>query len=338
MSAEPGSPNPVDQGESENPGPQVGISMSSFGGLGAPSVVRDQAFAPPADGPTPPAADAPASPTPLSRPAAEAPPAQETIPGLSDNVLLRDALAALTDDPQPLALMNVARQLLQGQVFLRVKGDARALLAEDKEIPLAVATREGAQFVLVYSSGSALQAAVRSDGDVDTSAMAQSVILVMRHALGGPYEGVIIDHASGPATAVLPNALLQRALDDIDENVVVKSLLAGERTAATPGEVALALTEAQLWIAVNRASEQDAWGVAESRTADGDRHLEVFSHPLEVVALGRGDQPMPFTPAQLGSALAGDEGLNGVIVDPAGPWIRLSRADLAPVAALAAAS
>ncbi len=58
--------------------------------------------------------------------------------------------------------------------------------------------------------------------------------------------------------------------------------------------------------------------------------------PLELVALGRGDQPAKVTPEQLARALRSDDGISGVIVNPAGPWIRLSRAQLAPVLAIGA--
>ena len=44
----------------------------------------------------------------------------------------------------------------------------------------------------------------------------------------------------------------------------------------------------------------------------------------------------PMTAAQLAKALRADQGIGGVIVDPGGPWIRLSRADLAPLLALPA--
>ena len=74
--------------------------------------------------------------------------------------------------------------------------------------------------------------------------------------------------------------------------------------------------------------------MAESRTATGERFLEVFSHPLELLALGRGDQAVPLQKEQLAKALAGDDGLTGLLVDPAGPWIRLNRQDLAGVLAL----
>lgn len=297
--------------------PQVSISTSSFGGFGA-------------------AQGAPAAPSdPAPQSSGEAPPQTETLPGLPDNVLLRDALAALGEDPEPPQIFNVARQLLQGNVYLRVQGDAQALLSAGQDLPLAVATRDDGRFVMLFSGGAALAAAVASDGDTQTSAMGQAVATVLEYVLRGEFEGVVIDQASAPASVVLPRALLARAVEEWDPELTLKHLLCAPRTDATAGAIAAAMSTRGLWIAVNRASEADAWGVAESRTAEGDRALEVFSHPLEVVALGRGDQPMPFTPAQLANALASDEGITGVVLDPAGPWIRLNRAELAPVLALA---
>ena len=75
-------------------------------------------------------------------------------------------------------------------------------------------------------------------------------------------------------------------------------------------------------------------GLAESRGTDGSRFLEVYSHPLEVAVMGRGDNAAPITAAQLSRALTTDEGITGVVVDPAGPWIRLTRDELGPVLSL----
>lgn len=305
----------------------VSISVSSFGGLGAAPTPRA------ADAPS--ARPAPARPHPGARAANEVAPAPtETIPGLRDNVLLRDALARVPDGPPSETLLDVARQLLQGHVFLRVKGDARTLLSEGKNLPLAVATVGERTFGLVYSSGAALQASLRADGDVDTSAMAQPVMSVLRHVLASSYDGIIIDPASAPARAVLPRELLQRLVDQADPQLTIKSLLAAERTPATAAEVAAALVQAKTWVAVGTA-EGGAPGLAEGRLPDGTRYLELYSHPLEVAVTGRGDNAAPLTGAQLAKALATDAGLSGVVVDPAGPWIRLTRDDLAPVLALA---
>lgn len=303
----------------------VTISVSSYQGLGAQAAPP----APPAEPVAQPVAPAPPRP-------AEAPAPTETIPGLRDNVLLRDALAALPAQPESSDLLEVARQMMQGHLFLRVKGDARALLAEGKDLPLGVAKVGDAQYVLAFSSGAALRKSLEADRDTDTSAMGQPVLAVLRHTLAGPYTGLIIDNSSAPARAVLPRELIEKLVEQADPSLELKTLLAGERTAETGSRVSDALTRVKFWVAVNTSAE-GRMGVAEARGTDGSRLIELYSHPLEVATLRRGDQAAPMTAAQLGAALRADEALDGAIVDAHGPWIRLSRDDLGPVIALAGA-
>ncbi len=306
--------------------PTVGISMSSFRGVGAAPETPAEASAPPV-----------AARTSARQPGAMvAPEAPETIPGIRDNVLLTNALAEIEGQAEPAQLLNVARQLLQGHVFLRVKGDARALMAEGKDLPLAVANNGDEQLVLGYSGGMAIRASVEADGDRDTSAMAQPVLALLRHIISGPYGGMVLNPAAPNGRAVLPKALLERMVEEVDPDLRIKTALCGERTDATASAVVDAVVaDAPMWIAVNQTEEGGPMGVAESRSATGERYLEVFSHPLELLALGRGDQPLPIRTIQLAKALAQDAGLTGILVDPAGPWIRLGRDELAPVVALA---
>jgi hypothetical protein len=328
------------------PSASVGISVSSFQGLGAQAGGRvpgvdDSSGSTPATGTTsvadtPSVADtsAPAQPPRTRRlPPAEAPAATETIPGLRDNVVLREALAGLPSPAASEDILEVARQLMQGHLFLRVKGDARALLSEGKAIPLGVAAVGDKQYVLAYSSGAALRESIAADRETDTSAMGQPVLTVVRHVLAGPYAGLVLDNSSAPARAVLPRELLEKLLDQADPTLEVKTLLSADRSDATASAVAQALTRVKFWVAVNRSAE-GRFGVAEARTDDGARLIEIYSHPLEVASLRRGDQAAPMTAAQLAGALRKDAGLDGVIVDPGGPWIRLSRTDLAPVLAV----
>ena len=313
---------PAESAEAEtDAAASVGISVSSYRGLGGQTAPA-------------PAVDAPVEEPVVRAPrAAEAPVATETIPGLRDNVVLRQALSALPASPASADLLEVARQLMQGHLFLRVKGDARALLAAGKDVPLGVAEVNGTQYMLAYSSGAALRQSITADRETGTSAMGQPVLAVLRYALTGPYAGLIIDNSSAPARAVLPRELLEKLVDQADPTLEVKTLLSGDRTAATASHIAEALTRVKIWVAVNRSPE-GRFGVAEARTDDGARLIELYSHPLEVASLRRGDQAAPMTAAQLAVALRTDEGLGGVIVDPGGPWIRLSRADLAPLLAI----
>ena len=330
------SAEPADAGSpaaSAEPVPEVNISVSSFGGLGAGAPTAPAA--PVAE--EPPVVDAP--PVTRPRPPAEAPEQTDTVPGLRDNVLLREALKTLGDDPTPTELLRVGRQVLQNHLFLRVKGDARTLLSEGKELPLAVLRNGDDQWVLAFSSGEALQRAFQEDGDTDTSAMGQPVMAVLSHVLAGSYAGLIIDPSSAPARLMLPRDLIERMVQQADPKLALKTLLVAPRTPETPGEIARAMIDAPLFVAVNKAepdgSGEERLGVAETRDANGGRILELYTHPLEVVAMGREDQPMPFTAKQLAGALAENHGLSGVLLDAAGPWILLDREALAPVLALA---
>lgn len=289
--------------------PEVGISVSTFG--------------------------QPAAPQPARRPAAEAPMPTQAIPGLVDNAVVKAALDALPESPENVDVMNVMRQALQGHLYVRVRGDARSLLAAGEPLTLAVSTVGENRFLLAFSGGSALQASIRSDGDAATSAISQPAVNILRNAVSGPYAGLILDHAVTGSRIVLPTPLIQKALDEADPDLALKTLLCAPRHELTALDVVDALTRVRLWVAGGAAADGGQLGLAESRTADGGRRLEVFSHPLEVLAMRRGDRPLPLTAIQLGKALTADAGLSGVILDPAGPWIALERDQLAPVVALA---
>jgi len=292
----------------------VGISMTSFRGLGD---------------------TAPAAPVAPTNPAQRG--LDQTVPGLSDNVLLRDTLTRYPVEPQTRDLLDLARQVLQGTLYLRVRGDAQSLIAEGKPLPLASVSLGDRRFAVAFSSGAALADSIRADGGTDTTAMGQPVLHVLRHVLDGDAAGLAIDPSSGPARAILPRELIERMLSAIDEDLTIKTLLADERTDATASAVVEAMTRVPLWVAVNRPNGSEGRiGVAESRSPDGTRHLEVFSHPLEVAAMDRQDTAAPLDGARIASALRADEGLAGVLLDPRGPWIRLSRDDLAPLLALPA--
>ncbi|WP_454130669.1 SseB family protein [Microbacterium lacticum] len=325
------------------PVPHVGISVNTFG-RGAETarpldeVVREasatnaSASAATTGAPTP----APARP----RPAATAPAPSETIPGLVDNALLQAALAALPESPQAAHIMNVMRQALQGQLYLRAQGDAQALIAAGQGLNLAVTTHEDKRYLLVFSSGEAMRQSVAAEAaaataDSATSVVGQAAHNVFRTAIDSGYDGVYLDHANTGARLVLPIELVKKSLEDgAPVPFELKALLSGERTEETPAAIADVLTRVPVWVA-GGTDPSGAIGLAEARTEAGERRLEVYSHPLEVIAMGRGDSPLPLTTAQLATTLASEPALTGIVLDPAGPWIELDRDDLAAVLALA---
>jgi len=89
-------------------------------------------------------------------------------------------------------------------------------------------------------------------------------------------------------------------------------------------------------VAVGPSKEdKERIGIAEARLADGTRLLQVFSHPLEVAALGREEKALPLAIAKVAQMLRDHPQVGGLIVDPAGPLMTLTREELAPVLALA---
>lgn len=323
--------------------PAVGISVQAFRGVGAeagPEVSlpdSDAATTPaPAAAPTPPRQPAePAAPAAERKlPLAPAlPPEQtETVAGMKDNVLLRESLAQIEAGASNEQLLGVLRQALQGHLYIRVNGDARAQISEGKPLAVAVVRDGERQFMLAFSSAAAVRDSVQLEADPSaTSAVAQPTTSVMQQVVSGDFAGLIIDNASAPHRVVFPTELLQKTLEQADVDMTVKSLLAAPREQDSPAKVGEALATTRMWVAVNDGSGTGQVGIAEAQTADGRRFLQLFSHPLEVIALGRGDRPLPFEPDQLAKVLSSHSEMAGVIIDSAGPSMVVERDALAPV-------
>ncbi|MCV0336091.1 MULTISPECIES: SseB family protein [unclassified Microbacterium] len=334
--------------------PSIGISVQAFRGVGAEA--GPEVSLPTSDGTS--NSDAPsvsaapaapqASPSPPVQPetpqerrlplASVLPPEQtETVAGMKDNVLLREALSEIEAGATNDQLLGVMRQALQGHLYIRVNGDARAQISEGKALSVAVVRdSEDNQYMLAFSSAGAVRDSVQLEADPSsTSAVAQPVTSVLQQVVSGDFAGLIVDNASAPHRVVFPTELLQKTLEQADVDMTVKSILAAPREQDSVVKVGEALATTRMWVAVNDGSGGGPVGIAEAQTTDGRRFLQLFSHPLEVIALGRGDRPLPFAPEQLAKVLTSHADIAGVIVDSAGPSIVVERAALTPVLVLA---
>ena len=327
--------------------PAIGISVQAFRGVGAqagPEVAAPVADAGPESIdpeplPEPPRVQAP-PPAPEERRlplAAALPPEQtETVVGMKDNVLLREALTEIEAGATNDQLLGVMRQALQGHLYIRVNGDARAQISEGKALSVAVVRdNDDRQFMLAFSSARAVRDSVQLEADpAATSAVAQPVTSVLQQVVAGDFAGLIVDNASAPHRVVFPTELLQKTLEQADVEMTVKTILAAPREQDSAVKVGEALATKRMWVAVNEGAGTGQVGIAEAQTTDGRRFLQLFTHPLEVIALGRGDRPLPFEPAQLAKVLSSHAEMAGVIVDSAGPTMVVERDALAPVLAL----
>ncbi|AQY00854.1 SseB family protein [Microbacterium foliorum] len=327
--------------------PTIGISVQAFRGVGAqagPEVeLPDPDAAPAASAPTAAPAPAAPAPAPVAEPerklplAPALPPEQtETVAGMKDNVLLRESLKEVEQGATNEQLLGVLRQALQGHMYIRVNGDARAQISEGKPLAVAVVRDGERQFMLAFSSAAAVRDSVQLEKDpTATSAVAQPVTSVLQQVVSGDFAGLIVDNASAPHRVVFPTELLQKALEQADVDMTVKSLIAAPREQDSASKVGEALATKRMWVAVNEGNPGGQVGIAEAQTPDGKRFLQLFSHPLEVLALGRGDRPLPFEPLQLAKILSSHVDMAGVIIDPAGPSIVVEREALTSVLILA---
>lgn len=336
--------------------PSIGISVQAFRGVGAEA--GPEVALPTSDAPSETASPAsrPAQAAPTAQPAASARPAAveerrlplasplppeqtETVAGMKDNVLLREALTEIEAGASNDQLLGVMRQALQGHLYIRVNGDARAQISEGKPLSVAVVRdNDDRQFMLAFSSARAVRDSVQLEADpAATSAVAQPVTSVLQQVVSGDFAGLIVDNASAPHRVVFPTDLLQKTLEQADVEMTVKSILAAPREQDSALKVGEALAVKRMWVAVNEGDGSGQAGIAEAQTTDGRRFLQLFSHPLEVIALGRGDRPLPFEPEQLAKVLSSHSDMSGVIVDSAGPSIIVEREALTPVLALAVA-
>src|SRR5690606_37058161 len=181
------------------------------------------------------------------------PPEQtHTVEGLIDNVLLRASLAELEEGAGHDKLIGVMRQSLQRHLYLRVAGDAREQMAEGKPLSVGVIRDGDRSFMLAYSSGAALRASVQGEEDAaSTSAIAQPTTSVYQQVITGGFTGIIIDNSSAPHRVVFPTELLQKALEQGDPEMSVKTILAGPRDEQTPVRVAEALAKVRSFVAIN---------------------------------------------------------------------------------------
>lgn len=328
--------------------PAIGISVQAFRGVGAqagPAVSlpsddpapagRSSLGASPAQAPSAPVVDAaPERRLPLASP--QPPEQTETVPGMKDNVLLREALAEIEQGASNEQLLGVLRQALQGHLYIRVNGDARAQISEGKPLSVAVVRDGERQYMLAFSSAGAVRDSVQLEKDpTATSAVAQPVTSVLQQVVVGDFAGLIVDNASAPHRVVFPTELLEKTLEQADVEMTIKSLVASPRAQDTAIKVGEALATKRMWVAVNEGTGTGQPGIAEAQTTDGRRFLQLFTHPLEVIALGRNDRPLPFDPEQLAQLLSSHSEMAGVVIDSAGPTLVVERDALTPVLVLA---
>lgn len=272
---------------------------------------------------------------------AAAPAAPADAPGLpaepDANVDLAQALKALAEGADERAMLHVLRQSIQGKLLLSTSLDG--VSEKDKaagRVPLGVhRDPEGAVYLLAFTSRMELEKTRTAEGPV--TGVSVSAVWALRQADGEGYAGIVLNPADGTASAVVPKTLIARLLGDGRNNDLAKDALSQPREADALQRLVEALAAHGGFVAGRAEVDEDgnrkSVGIAETRLGDR-RMLEVFTAPIEIAALGRGDDAYPVTAAELAAALRSDEGITGIIVNPAAPWLDVDRAQLGPLLAV----
>ena len=297
----------------------------------------------PASATDPPAPDMP--PLPFALP--EPPPAVEVVPGMPDNVLLVAALQQLEHEPTPADMLGILRQSLQGNLFVRMKGDHLMQRMAGEPYELAYIDDGKHLFSTAYSSAAAVRDALLAWGSdpADNYVAQMPVRDVYRYVSAGPFAGLVLDDSSTPIPVTVPTGYIDEALDDSDLSFALKSLIAAPRDEHSEARVADALPSSWLWVAVRDENGSGDFVLADVAMPDGNHYLLLFSHPFEVLSVPwemRQDhftiaKPMQFSFEQAREVLQQNPRMTGVLVDPAGPMIAIRREVLDAVAARKAA-
>lgn len=303
--------------------PQVNISTSTFAGFGS---LSSAPLAPPT------------STSELASDDAAPVIAAFQVPSLDNgetelgNLLLRGALERLPDEPSETDRIEVLRNIYQGHLFVPVNGDAAALMKLGKDLPLSLVNSEQGALLMLFTGMDALNKSLAASGTKqEVTAIKQPIKDVMQVLATVDVAGVLIDGGNDYSSAFFTRELLLAAFDDMDKELRLRNLALQHPSPARTAEVLAALADAPMWLAGQQTEPDGPWGVAENRSAEGISHLELFSHPLEVRARGRGDQPLPVELPQLLELLNQATHLSGVVIDPNGPSIELRRKDFAPL-------
>lgn len=263
-----------------------------------------------------------------------------------DNAPLRDAVAAFAAAPQQDTYLDVVRNCLQGTLLLDSTGSDRPVQLEGGGYgyqPGAVlqfaggAGPDGKRALFAFTSQEQV-VRMHPDSPSEVQSFVQQATAVLELITGDEQYGWLYIDPAGP-TCAITNADAAFALRG-DRNDAVKAALALPEEADRRAAVIDALRqEGTLLLAIDSASVPDD-GVADGapvriRTSvgpAGETMLLAFTSGPEVSARNV-DDVFASRPAKEVVRNALDPAYAGLVINPSGPWIALSRAELEGIAA-----
>lgn len=263
------------------------------------------------------------------------------------NTDVASALGRWAEEKNAHTFYDVLRRCSRGQLLYDVTGsDIRmegTTMAAGSRIGLRThAMEDGSQYLLVFTSDAEITRT--HPAGTNTSSIVQSALDAVRFGASESFAGIILDAGAGPASCIVTADEIRRALPaDPGVAVELKEALAGPSLPGRREETLAALARATV---VYVPVEQAAAGSGSTRP-DGAPAISVptvagpggrtfsaaFTSPAEVWSWLPGAQAYPTSVAHAVSAALAQPDHDGLMVNPGGPPLIVTRRELETLAA-----
>lgn len=264
----------------------------------------------------------------------------------SGNTDVASALARWAEEKNAHTFYDVLRRCTRGQLVYDVTGsDIRmedGSMAPGSRIQLRThQADDGSQYLLVFTSDAEI-ARMHPEG-TKTSSIVQSAIEAVQFGASEAFAGIVLDAGAGPASCTVTADEIRRALPadqgvalDLAEALTGPSLPGRRReTLDVLARTGTVYVPVQLLAPDGGPATSGGPSVTNVPTAagPGGRTLSaVFTSPAEVWAWLPGAQAYPTTVAHAVHAARDHTALDGLIVNPGGPSLIVTRPELEELA------